>query len=402
MSEIWKTATLSEFVKEFIVPQRDKPTTFGGDIPWCRIEDFEGPYLSASKSGKCVTTKSVTEMPLRVFPTNTVLVSCSANLGICAITTRPLVTNQTFIGLVPKDDVDSKFLYYLMGSKSALLNEMATGVTIRYLSREKFSNLLVSIPSLPEQQRIVRLLDEAFEGIAIAKANTEKNLQYSRALFESHLRSLFAQGGERANYPAVMKAFTIKSLGELCRVVGGGTPSKGNLDYYNGTIPWATVRDMHHDLLEDTEHCISREAVESSSTKIIPGGNVVIATRVGLGKVCMLGQDTAINQDLRGIIPLDENVLNVRYLFWVLKSMAHTIVSEGTGATVQGVKLPFVKGLQIPLPPLAEQVRIAASLDRLKESTNHLAESYEAKRESLNALKMSLLSQAFSGDLKTA
>jgi type I restriction enzyme S subunit len=191
MSEIWKTATLSEFVKEFIVPQRDKPTTFGGDIPWCRIEDFEGPYLSASKSGKCVTTKSVTEMPLRVFPTNTVLVSCSANLGICAITTRPLVTNQTFIGLVPKDDVDSKFLYYLMGSKSALLNEMATGVTIRYLSREKFSNLLVSIPSLPEQQRIVRLLDELVGASDVLASAYVKKLAALDDLQKSSLNQAF-------------------------------------------------------------------------------------------------------------------------------------------------------------------------------------------------------------------
>jgi type I restriction enzyme, S subunit len=154
-----------------------------------------------------------------------------------------------------------------------------------------------------------------------------------------------------------------RSLGDLCNVIGGGTPPKDKAEYYSGDIPWATVRDMRSELITETEFRITPVAVKSSSTNIIPGGNVVIATRVGLGKVCLLGQDTAINQDLRGIVPIDPKVLEVRFLFWWLKSIAEIIVAEGTGATVQGVKLPFVKGLQLPLPPVHEQKRIVTLLD---------------------------------------
>src|SRR5437016_4523645 len=139
-----------------------------------------------------------------------------------------------------------------------------------------------------------------------------------------------------------------RNLGDLCEVVGGGTPPKDNPAYYSGKIPWATVRDMRREIIKETECRITNDAVQSSATNIIPSGNVVIATRVGLGKVCLLAQDTAINQDLRGIIPRDTNKLSVRFLFWWLKSISDVIVNEGTGATVQGVKLPFVKSLQIP------------------------------------------------------
>lgn len=158
-----------------------------------------------------------------------------------------------------------------------------------------------------------------------------------------------------------------RSLGELCHVIGGGTPPKSNPGYYNGTIPWATVRDMQQDTLQATEHQITHEAVASSSTNVIPSGNVLIATRVGLGKVCILGQDTAINQDLRGVVPVDEGVLSARYLFWWFKSVSSAIVAEGTGATVQGVKLSFIKGLRIPLPTLVEQQRIVRLLDEVFE-----------------------------------
>lgn len=159
------------------------------------------------------------------------------------------------------------------------------------------------------------------------------------------------------------KGWPRRNLGDLCDVVGGGTPSKDNTAFYSGKIPWATVRDMRQEVITETECRITKDAVQSSATNIIPAGNVVIATRVGLGKVCLLGQDTAINQDLRGIIPRDTKTLSVRFLFWWLKTMADVIIAEGTGVTVQGVKLPFVKSLQIPVPPLAEQQRIVGLLD---------------------------------------
>jgi len=160
-----------------------------------------------------------------------------------------------------------------------------------------------------------------------------------------------------------MKGWEIKKLGDVCDVIGGGTPSKGNIKFYNGNIYWATVRDMKGDYISETEHKITIDAVKQSSTNVISKGNVVIATRVGLGKVCLIENDTAINQDLRGIVPKKKSEISIGYLFQWLKSISHLIIEEGTGATVQGVKLPFIKDLPIPLPPLPEQQRIVAILD---------------------------------------
>ena len=109
-----------------------------------------------------------------------------------------------------------------------------------------------------------------------------------------------------------MRGWQKKPLGDLCRVIGGGTPPKDKAEYYSGDISWATVRDMRSEVITETECQITKEAVRTSATNIIPTGNVVIATRVGLGKVCLLGQDTAINQDLRGIIPIDPKVLSLK------------------------------------------------------------------------------------------
>jgi type I restriction enzyme S subunit len=193
----------------------------------------------------------------------------------------------------------------------------------------------------------------------------------------------------------VRAGWQTKNLGDVCEVIGGGTPSKDNPAYYLGEIPWATVRDMRQEVITETECQITKEAVKSSATNIIPSGNVVIATRVGLGKVCLLGQDTAINQDLRGIIPRNPNVLLVRFLFWWFKSIADVIVAEGTGATVQGVKLPFVKSLPLPVPPLSEQHRIVAILDEAFDGIATAKANTEKNLQNARALFDSHLQSVF-------
>ena len=402
MSENWKTATLSEFVKEFIVPQRDKPTTFGGEIPWCRIEDFEGPYLSASKSGKCVTTKSVAEMPLRVFPTNTVLVSCSANLGRCAITTRPLVTNQTFIGLVPKDDVDSKFLYYLMGSKSAVLNEMATGVTIRYLSREKFSNLIVSIPSLPEQQRIVRLLDKAFEGIAIAKANAEKNLRNARALFESHLQSIFTKSGN---------GWKNKALEEVCEFSNGLW--KGEKPPFERVGVIRNTNFTKNGMLDDSDIAFLDVEVKKLEKRRLKYGDIILEKSGGgpkqaVGRVALFEKEAgafSFSNFTAALRVLDSGTVDFRFLhkflYWTyLSGATESMQSNSTG--IRNLDGGAYKSIRFKFPPLAEQQQIASLLDDLQVITDALARICTTKQALLEDLKESLLHQAFSGNLEAA
>lgn len=153
-----------------------------------------------------------------------------------------------------------------------------------------------------------------------------------------------------------------KKLGEVCDIIGGGTPSKKNTAYYEGNIPWATVRDMNCNVLSKTEFKISEEGFNDSASHIIKKGEIIIATRVGLGKVCKLAQDTAINQDLKGIIPKKYDIIR-DFIFYFFKSRAKFIEENGVGATVKGVKIKFVEDLLFPIIPLKEQQRIVSRLD---------------------------------------
>jgi type I restriction enzyme S subunit len=152
---------------------------------------------------------------------------------------------------------------------------------------------------------------------------------------------------------------------------------------------------MKSDVISETEFKITKEAVSSSSTNIIPKGNVVIATRVGLGKACFLAHDTAINQDLKGIIPKKTSELLVGYLFQWFKNNAHVIQGEGTGATVQGVKLPFIKSLIIPIPPINEQQRIVNILDEAFDRIATAKANAEKNLQNARALFESHLQSVF-------
>ena len=181
----------------------------------------------------------------------------------------------------------------------------------------------------------------------------------------------------------------IKRLGDICTFVGGGTPSKKNPDFFNGSIPWATVRDMNVRVIKTTEHSITPDAVQQSATNIIPQGEVVISTHVGLGKVCVLGQDTAINQDLKAVIP--NWGLSRRYLYYWFISKADELIANGKGATVKGVALDFVKNLKIQVLSEREQEVVSDTLDKV----NHIIELADAQVSRLDQLVKSRFVEMF-------
>lgn len=181
------------------------------------------------------------------------------------------------------------------------------------------------------------------------------------------------------------------------KIVGGGTPSKNNPEYYLGNIPWMSVKDMNKNILEDTVDHITQEAIDNSATNLIPKGTPIIATRMSLGKVVVANFDSAINQDLKAIF-LDNNIDKNFFVYWY-RSQSKLIESLGTGTTVKGIRLEVINNLDFPVVPLAEQQEIVRQLDVMFAQVEQIKARLDAIPAILKKFRQSVLADAVSGKL---
>lgn len=305
--------------------------------------------------------------------------------GIGRVTFMPAFSSiiGTLQYILPKEGFNIKYISYCLQSLD--LAHYKQGAAIPHIYFRDYGEYEVNVEENPDdQQRIVTYLDAEFAKIEALKANAEKQLQAAKDLFQAALKELLTpkEGWEE------------KKLGELCHIVGGGTPSKRESKYYGGNIPWASIRDMNFDILSETELCITNEGLKNSTSHLINKGEIVIATRVGLGKVCILAQDTAINQDIKGIIPKKENIDRL-FMFYFFKKNAKFIEENGVGATVKGVKIQFIENLSFPMIKISEQQRIATHLDALSANVKALQTNYTETITLCNDLKQALLKKVF-------
>jgi type I restriction enzyme S subunit len=254
----------------------------------------------------------------------------------------------------------------------------------------------VPLPPLAEQQRIVGLLDEAFEGLATAKANAEKNLQNARALFESHLQAVFTQGGpgwvETTLEQATAGVFT-GPFGSLLH----------KHDYIENGIPLVNPAHITDTGIEpDMRKTVSEATAKRLANYIMNEGDVVIGRRGEMGRCALVTEveDGWLCGTGSFFIKPSERC-DMGYLVHYLRSdgcRKHLEALAG-GAVMPNLSNTALGGLSIFLPSLREQKEIVNEIDALSAETQRLASLYERKLAALEALKKSLLHQAFSGTL---
>ncbi|MCA9474007.1 MAG: restriction endonuclease subunit S [Nitrospira sp.] len=179
--------------------------------------------------------------------------------------------------------------------------------------------------------------------------------------------------------------------------LSGGTPSTKNEAFWQGPVPWITSKRLNYRLYVDNgEKFISEDALKQSATCVIPRNNLIFATRVGVGKVAVNNIDLAINQDLAGVL-VDSDRHDIRFLAYQLRSdrIQRTVASQKRGATIQGITRDALKELEIYLPPLVEQRKIAEVLGLVQKAI----EQQERMITLTTELKKTLLHKLFTEGL---
>ncbi len=187
-----------------------------------------------------------------------------------------------------------------------------------------------------------------------------------------------------------------KKLGTvLSSTLGGGTPSRKIEEYWEGSIPWATVKDLHGEKYKSSAmEFITKKGLNNSSSKLIPINSLIISTRMGLGKFFINKEEIAINQDLKGLIP-NKNIL-IEFLYYIYQIASNYIESIGKGSTVKGIRLEELHNLRINIPSLEEQGKIANFLSKIDEKIAIL----EDKLQLWKTYKKGIMQQLFSQQLR--
>lgn len=187
-------------------------------------------------------------------------------------------------------------------------------------------------------------------------------------------------------------------LGDVVtKIIGGGTPSKTKPQFWDGDIPWLTVKDMRTRRPADAKDHISEAGVKESSTNIIPEDTVIIATRIGLGKVIRVPYKAAINQDLKALVVPPE--IEKGYLEYWFVSKTNYLKSIGSGTTVKGIRLEQVRDLDFPLAPPEQQKRIVTKIEELFSHIDAGIEALKKTKQLLKQYRQSVLKAAVTGDL---
>ena len=350
---------------------------------------------------------------------------------------NPIYVNERFwnvdtaFGLTPSKELNSRFLFFFC----QLFNfkQLDKSTTIPSLAKKDLLKILMPVPPLPEQERIVAKIEELFSQLdaAVAELNAirEKLQIYRQAVLkeafegnltiqwrnnnrkqaELDLKTIYRQqvefrdvGGDDTVIPLKKPAEWIKiRLGHIFDIVVGGTPSRRNADYWGGNIPWVSSGEIKFQSINTTKENISDLGLRNSSAKIVPAGSVLLAM-IGEGKTrgqaAILNTDAAHNQNTASIL-VSKTPCSPEYLFFFLQLMYQYTRRVGSGNNQKALNKERVKALPFPFASFEEQQLISDLLQYHFSRIDKILQLIDAALRQAATLRQSILKQAFEGNL---
>jgi type I restriction enzyme S subunit len=328
------------------------------------------------------------------------ILGCRGSCGTVHTTPpRSWINGNAMVVQPKKDIICEPFLAYALRG-GIDIGAAITGAAQPQITRTSLMPISISIPKgIPEQERIVGILDEAFDGLAKAKALAEANLQNARALFQSHLQSVFSQKD---------KGWMEKPFEDLIESNVIGVIKSSREQGEDKEWPYVKMNNITRDNRFDFSNYTSVDATPDEVRKFsLSDGDFLFNTRNShelVGKSCIYESDS------NDAVLFNNNIMRIRFknginahfvlLAFSSKSVSDELNSLKSGTTnVSAIYYKDLKSLMVPIPPIQDQKTIAVELKSLTAETQRLESLYQNKLNALDELKKSLLHQAFSGNL---
>lgn len=372
MKTNWQTKKLGE-ICEVVgggTPSTSIKKYWDNDYYWVTPKDLgQLDGFEISKTERKISKLGLKDSSAKLLPAGSVILSSRAPIGYVFINTVEMATNQGCRSFICGGSIINKYLYYFLVFNKEYLNKLGTGTTFKEVSGSALKEIEIPLPPLSEQKRIVKILDEAFEKLEKVKENTEKNLRNSKELFESYLQSIFLTNN---------KDWEEKRFDEICVLQRGFD------------LPTRLRKEGKFALVS------SNGITDRINLSKVRAPGVVTGRSGTIGNVHFIEEDfwplnTALYiKDFHGN---DE-----KFVFYFLRQFNLKKFSSGAG--VPTLNRNNVHSEIVWFPKLIkEQKTLVKKLDQLSEKTQKLELLYKQKLKSVEELKKSILSKAFSKGL---
>lgn len=372
-------------------PRRSESSNWGGTIPWYSSGELNHRFTTAPE--RHITEAGLSGSNAKLFPAGSLMIGMYDTAALkMSLLDRPGTFNQAIAGVKPSENINLVFLLHAINSIKPEVLAQRRGVRQKNLNLGKIRNILVPLPPLPEQERIVAILDEAFEAIDTAIANTETNLENARELFESYLTATLER-------PSV--AYLTKKLDSICVIERGSSPRpiKQYITDDPDGVNWVKIGDTKGvtKLIKSTKQKITKKGAERS--RRVDAGDLILSNSMSYGKPYVMATDGYIH-DGWFVLRLKPE-MDVDYLYYALSSRLVQDQFSGlaAGAVVKNISSDLVKRALIPVPSLTDQKHLVAAIEDFSAATKQIEAAVKRKLTSLQELKQSILQKAFSGEL---
>ncbi len=384
----WKWVPLNNLVLKHLgggTPSKSNATFWNGEIPWASVKDLKGTVLSLTRDS--ITEEGLNNSSSNLIPAGTVIVCTRIGLGKIAINTVPMAINQDLRALFLSEKIDKSYFLYLYSG----MRIEGAGTTVKGIKLSELLNLLIPLPPIEEQVRIVAKLDEAFAEIDRAEKAYEE-LQTLSGVLRGQILQEAIQGklvpqldseeevqqiGDAPEdvpfaIPEKWKWVQLKSVGT---VIGGGTPKTSVSEYWGDDVSWITPADLGKNSskwIQKGAKSITQKGLDESSAKLMPKGSVVYSSRAPIGHIAIAGQELCTNQGCKSFVP-NEEVISTEWAYYMLIARTKDIQSRASGTTFKEISGKGVGETWITLPPLEEQKRIVAKIEDLLKQVDALS-----------------------------
>jgi type I restriction enzyme S subunit len=381
----WKKRKISDFTN---VITGGTPSTLiddywiDGKIPWLNSGELSQDIITYSTN--FITEKGLLNSSARLMPKHSVLIALTGTTtGKTAYMTIEACANQSVTGILPSSNHEPKFLYYYLSSiRPKILNDSYGGAQ-KHISQQYVKEIQIPLPSLHIQKQIANILDKA----DALRKNDQQLLQKYDELAQSIFIDMFGDPVKNE------KGWEVKKLGELGEWKSGGTPSRSNKTYFEGSIPWVSSGELNDIFISNSKELITKSAVENSSTSLILKGSL------------MLGMyDTAALKSSINTIPiccnqaiafsrLRDDSCNTLFIYYVIQISKEDLKRQQRGVRQKNMNLSMIKEIELIQPPKAKQDKFAILFKIILEQKSLISKNMEEH------LFQSLLQKAFTGEL---